>query len=228
LHHIAYTYDGSTWKGYKDGNFVFSVSGIVFNLNPLSGANLLLGGSSAGNNTVMNMDEFRIWNRALPQTEIQNNLNCELPTGQTGLLLYYKFNQGAANGINTGLTTISDLSGNNNNGVLNNFSLSGSASNWVDNSIITSGTTCSPFLNVNSFENETFKAYPNPVKDVLFLTNNHEMDEVVVYNMVGQTLISKQIENIEANIDLSSLAKGNYFVKIIANGKAQTVKIIKE
>jgi hypothetical protein len=82
------------------------------------------------------MDEVRFWSRALPQCEIQNNMNCELGSGQTSLVAYYKFNQ------NSGATTLTDESGNNNTGTLNNFAFSGTTSNWVYSGAVTTGTTC--------------------------------------------------------------------------------------
>ena len=78
------------------------------------------------------MDEVRIWNRALCQEEIQNNMNCALnPTGQNGLIALYHFDQGTVNANNAGITTLNDASGNANNGTLNNFALNGATSNWA-------------------------------------------------------------------------------------------------
>ena len=77
------------------------------------------------------LDDFRIWNRALTQNEIRRNmLNPIDPSGQTGLVSAYSFNQGAAEDDNTGVTALVDETGYR-NGSLSSFALSGFASNWV-------------------------------------------------------------------------------------------------
>ena len=78
-----------------------------------------------------NIDELRIWNSARSQSQIQSNMINELIGTETGLINYYNFNQGIANANNSGVTTLNDLTSNQNNGTLNNFSLSGTTSNWV-------------------------------------------------------------------------------------------------
>jgi hypothetical protein len=129
-HHLAATYDGATMKLYIDGTLVASkaqTGTITTNGNPLAlgnqtGFSEYFGGSA---------DEFRIWNVARTQTQIQNSMNTELdPTTQTGLVSYYNVNQGSASGTNTGLATLIDQNGNN-NGALTSFSLSGAGSNFV-------------------------------------------------------------------------------------------------
>lgn len=91
------------------------------------------------------LDEFRIWNRALSLAEIQNNKNCEIATTACGLLLNYHFNQGFASGDNSAITTVTDASGNNNNATLQSFSKScgNSTSNFVTDGAVTSGVSCS-------------------------------------------------------------------------------------
>jgi hypothetical protein len=87
------------------------------------------------------IDEVRIWDRALCQGEIENNMHGEInPHIQSGLKAYYRFDQGIAGGTNTGLLTLVDSSGSalNLNGTLNNFALTGATSNWVQG--ITGGT----------------------------------------------------------------------------------------
>jgi uncharacterized repeat protein (TIGR02543 family) len=77
------------------------------------------------------LDDFCIWNRALTQNEIRQNMSNPIgPSGQTGLVSFYSFNQGAAAGDNAGVTALVDETGYR-NGSLSGFALSGSASNWV-------------------------------------------------------------------------------------------------
>lgn len=92
------------------------------------------------------LDEFRLWNRALTQAEIQAKMSCEIPTSATGLVINLHFNQGIAAGNNTALTTLTDASGNNNNFTLTNFTLTGSTSNWVGTGGIPTGASCNRFF----------------------------------------------------------------------------------
>lgn len=129
-HHITYTYDGATLKGYRDGIQVVSQPK-VFTLTT-NGLDLHLGSANpAGNYAGGSFDEFRIWNRALTLSEIQNSMSCGIPASNTGLLINYHFNQGTAGGNNAGVTSLTDASGNNYNGTLTNFALTGFTSNWV-------------------------------------------------------------------------------------------------
>ena len=81
------------------------------------------------------LDEVRLWSKALTLKEIQNNLNCQLTGSESGLVAYYRFNQGMINADNSGVTTLSDLSGHNHYGTLQNFDLTGSRSNWVHGNV---------------------------------------------------------------------------------------------
>lgn len=55
------------------------------------------------------LDEVRIWNVALNAQDILNFYNCELSGTEPGLVAYYNFNQGVANGSNSSITTLTDL-----------------------------------------------------------------------------------------------------------------------
>ena len=80
------------------------------------------------------IDDVRIWNVVRTATEINDNKNVQISTA-TGLVASYHFNQGTASGSNSGVTTLSDASGNNYSGTLSGFSLSGSTSNWVSSGV---------------------------------------------------------------------------------------------
>lgn len=156
-YHVALTYDAATttMKLYKNGVLVSTNT----NVPPFVGGNALrLGSYDPGLNQLGGkLDEVRIWNRVLNQCEIQNNMNGELSAGQTGLLVYYQFNQGLNAGNNAGITSLTDSSGNNNNGTLVNFTLNGATSNWVSSGGVTTGTTSPAYIlpNVNTVVNQT-------------------------------------------------------------------------
>jgi hypothetical protein len=108
--------------------------------------NLSLGRSLTFNQPMSgSLDEVRIWNRALCLQEIQNNRNCGLdPSGQTGLVALYHFDQGFINTNNSLVTTLLDQSGSNNNGSLQNFALTGTVSNWAAGTVTGTCTVYSP------------------------------------------------------------------------------------
>lgn len=83
-------------------------------------------------------------------------------------------------------------------------------------------------LGSNSFHMDGFAYYPNPVKDVLNLSYVQNITEVKVYNLMGQQVMSKSIGSDAGQIDMSSLSKGAYFVKVNAQNQTGTIRIIKE
>ena len=144
-HHLAATYDGVKMVIYIDGAQAgqFSFAGSILTNN-----NSLTVGNQPGYNEYYegSVDEGRIWNRALPQCEIANNMTCELGGTQNGLAAYYKFNQGFLNILNSTENQLVDASPTHADGTLNNFTLAGLLSNWSAG--IASGT-CSAFVSPN-------------------------------------------------------------------------------
>ncbi|NNK60242.1 MAG: HYR domain-containing protein, partial [Flavobacteriaceae bacterium] len=132
-HHVAVVGDQTNGKFYiyLDGVEKVNVSPTNF-LN--SFPDFVIGrGFNAGTDRDFNgdIDEFRIWNVARSQAEIQANMNNSLGA-QAGLLASLNLNQGVPGGNNAGETTAFDASGNDNNGTLNGFTLNGPTSNWVE------------------------------------------------------------------------------------------------
>lgn len=83
-------------------------------------------------------------------------------------------------------------------------------------------------LGVNEATFTSLTYYPNPVKDVLTLSNNENIEEVVIYNLLGQVVFSKTINEREISLNLSSITEGIYIVKVTSEGVEKTFKIVKE
>jgi len=75
--------------------------------------------------------------------------------------------------------------------------------------------------------NSLVRYYPNPVKDFLNISSELDMTNVEVMNILGQTVISHDVNANDTRIDMSELPAGNYFVKVKVNGNIKVIKIIK-
>ena len=168
--HVAATYDGTTIRLYLNGTQVFTQALSSFILINSTQPLYIGGTGTSGTSTWLfkgNMDEARVWNIARSASQIANNRSCELVGNESGLVAYYKFNQGGAEIPNTGLTTLTDATANANNGTLSNFALTGATSNWVlGNSNIGAAVTpsvviaASPSGTITAGTSVTFTATP--------------------------------------------------------------------
>ena len=133
---IYTTYPAYAANNNNTGTFVFGKPNYVNSTNFFSGS----------------VCELRIWNVARTAADIFRNYRKLLAGNEAGLVAYNRFNQGTANGTNTGITTVvnDDISGGYTGTLNGNFTLTGSTSNWVtgisirpvnDVNIIGTGTT---------------------------------------------------------------------------------------
>lgn len=83
-------------------------------------------------------------------------------------------------------------------------------------------------LGTHPFDDTRFKAYPNPVKNILSLSYQEEMSDAVVFNLLGQQVLSKKINATESQIDMSGLLSGTYLVKVHAGDQVKTLKVVKQ
>jgi hypothetical protein len=107
-YHVAAVYDGSQSTLYVNGNYdgSMSVSGTIYDTNgdPFIGHRRDHGSDWNGY-----IDEFRIWNVARTQGEIQAYMGRELFGTEAGLVGYWNFNE-------AGGSAVHDLTGNHNDG----------------------------------------------------------------------------------------------------------------
>jgi len=105
------------------------------------------------------------------------------------------------------------------------FSITTNNEYWVDTfSYIQGFHTPS---GIDDLEAKGFAAYPNPVKDVLNLRANENIDNVDVYNLLGQRVYSIQPNSISHQLDMSSFDNGAYFVKVVIGDSEGTTKVVK-
>ncbi len=83
-------------------------------------------------------------------------------------------------------------------------------------------------LSTGGFDVMSFKAYPNPVKDIFTISYNKNIADVTVVNMLGQIVAKQIIQSTDAQINMSALPAGNYVVKVAVDGAVQTLKVVKQ
>ncbi|MDD3322076.1 MAG: glycosyl hydrolase [Paludibacter sp.] len=91
----------------------------------------------------------------------------------------------------------------------------------------TVGNDCSG-TGVENIDFQHIVLYPNPVQDNLIIQSEKIIEQLVVTNLVGQTVKVFNVNNNETTLDLSQLSAGNYFVTLKLNdGRLTTKKIVK-
>jgi hypothetical protein len=128
---LVFTYDGSQLTVYNDGVNVATApaSGSIVN----DAVDMYIGNVYyQGTDFLLNgrVDEVSLWDRALSQSEIDCIYANDVDVTSDGLQLYYKMDQGIANGSNSGINSLIDGQGNI-DGNLSGFALSGTTSNFV-------------------------------------------------------------------------------------------------
>jgi hypothetical protein len=83
-------------------------------------------------------------------------------------------------------------------------------------------------LEAPNFDLKNFVLYPNPVKDILNISSETTITNIAIYNLLGQEVMTKSVNDTENSIDVSNLTSGTYFVKVTADNTVKTSKIIKE
>ena len=94
-----------------------------------------------------------------------------------------------------------------------------SSENWI--------TITSNDMGIEGIESVDVDIYPNPAARIVNLSSSETLSEVVIFNAIGQTVISKSINGTHSQLDLGNLANGTYTLRITAaNGEQTTRKLI--
>ena len=86
----------------------------------------------------------------------------------------------------------------------------------------------SGILGVSENTIEGFSFYPNPVTNEINLNAKSIIDEVTIFNLVGQQVASEKIGSTHRSIDLSHLNSGFYVMNVSSEGISESFKIVKK
>ncbi|SHE76617.1 Por secretion system C-terminal sorting domain-containing protein [Psychroflexus salarius] len=82
--------------------------------------------------------------------------------------------------------------------------------------------------NTDFFSSANFSYYPNPVENNFTIESRTQVDEVVVYNMLGQEVKSLSPKSNTVDMNFNNVQAGVYLVKATIEGQTQTFRIIKK
>ncbi len=87
---------------------------------------------------------------------------------------------------------------------------------------------CTALLGLNDNTLEGFSYYPSPAENTINLSAQGTIENVTVYNMLGQKLIDQNVDAITSELNVSTLTTGAYFMMVSVNGQIGTYKILKK
>src|SRR5690606_16927170 len=82
-------------------------------------------------------------------------------------------------------------------------------------------------LSLSEFDTTQLKVYPNPTNTELNISYTDTINQVEVYNLLGQKIMTESFDANRISLDVSNLTNGSYILILHANGLKQQVKIIK-
>lgn len=85
--------------------------------------------------------------------------------------------------------------------------------------------TAENVLSVDKVFSSKFSIYPNPATTILNISSDVSINKAEVFNLIGKRVASGLVNN---SINISSLAKGVYVLKLTSGDAVATRKIIKE
>ncbi|MFD1613497.1 T9SS type A sorting domain-containing protein [Gelatiniphilus marinus] len=94
---------------------------------------------------------------------------------------------------------------------------------WVNEAKFEMDYSVAAPLSTESFENESFKVFPNPTSDVINIASKIAIDKVELYNVLGKKVM--QSTNTK-QLNVERLGAGIYVLKVFNSNKSATKKIV--
>lgn len=225
-YHVAGSYDGDSIRYFINGEQVASTqwsgnlvqNSLITSIGNVAPIDIT---SNYKEQFIGYIDELRIWNIGRTSNELLNNMyELQNPVSQSGLVAYYKFNNGYENVQGNALY----------NGVLNGDSILNVSNPHFNGNVNTS--FCFPTSTKNnSGKTNTISVYPNPVSSVLNIEcKNTENSDVYLQlvNSSGITVLKQNFRGNQLAISTEQLLSGIYFLTLLTDQVIETKKILKE
>lgn len=101
-------------------------------------------------------------------------------------------------------------------------------SNWGDGLVLDDVTVQGENMGLEDRAFKGFSYYPNPVNDQLSLEATSEIQQVVIYDLLGRKVLKVAPNGMTSTLDLGDLQTGVYLMKVIIYGTEDTFTLIKE
>ena len=91
-------------------------------------------------------------------------------------------------------------------------------------------SACFPFAGINEFgDANVYTISPNPTNGAVnIMSSNLKIQSVKMYDVLGQVIYHTSVENKQCTIDMSTFAKGIYFVQILTEKGVVSRKVEKQ
>jgi hypothetical protein len=73
---------------------------------------------------------------------------------------------------------------------------------------------------------DSVQVYPNPVGDVLHVKADSPLETVVIYNLLGQRVLSSFPKGVTESIDVSGFESGLYLVRVAFGDRVETFRVL--
>jgi hypothetical protein len=228
-HHIAAVWDGNEMIVYLDG---IEYAGPETATNPPWSSYIAIGiGSRRGQTSFLNgqIDEMRVWNKALSLEQIQSTMNDTLgaeyySTIDSGLIAYWRFDELEDLGVgNAGTDDVRD------------FSISGVHADLEGDAFLTSSGVMEICDNITIPGNYNLQQnFPNPFNPstkILYSVPQSSTVQIKVFDVIGneiETLVNeeKPVGTYELTWYAEGLPSGIYFYQLRAGNFVETKKMV--
>ena len=81
-------------------------------------------------------------------------------------------------------------------------------------------------LGTNSFDASNIRMYPNPTSSLVTIEANDVIENVTLYNVLGQQVLAKSSNGNSITLDVENLQTGVYVVKTTIGGVIATSRLV--